>query len=53
MTEERYVIGIDSSTQSVKAIAWTPNGTPRAEGRAPHQISIPKQDHAEQNSDDW
>lgn len=53
MSEERYVIGIDSSTQSVKAIAWTRDGTPRAEGRAPHQISIPKPDHAEQNADDW
>ncbi|MCO5063290.1 MAG: FGGY-family carbohydrate kinase [Rhizobiaceae bacterium] len=53
MTEERYVVGIDSSTQSVKAIAWTADGTPRAEGRAPHQISIPKPDHAEQNADDW
>ena len=30
---ERYVVGIDSSTQSVKAIAWTTDGTPRAEGR--------------------
>lgn len=53
MSEERYVVGIDSSTQSVKAIAWTPDGTPRAEGRAPHQISIPRRDHAEQNADDW
>ena len=30
-----------------------PDGTPRAEGRAPHQISIPRRDHAEQNADDW
>lgn len=51
--DERYVIGMDSSTQSVKAIAWTADGTPRAEGRAPHQMSMPKPDHAEQNADDW
>lgn len=53
MVDERYVVGIDSSTQSVKTIAWTKDGTPRAEGRAPHHISMPKPDHAEQNADDW
>jgi len=31
--EERYVIGIDSSTQSVKAIVWAKDGTAVAEGR--------------------
>jgi len=51
--DERYVVGIDSSTQSVKAIAWSMDGTPRAEGRAPHEILTPKPDHAEQNADDW
>ncbi len=51
--DDRFVIGMDSSTQSVKAIAWTPDGTPFAEGRAPHQISMPRPDHAEQNADDW
>lgn len=50
---ERYVIGIDSSTQSVKAIAWTADGTPRAEGRAPHRISTPHPLHAEQDAGDW
>lgn len=53
MAEERFVVGIDSSTQSVKAIAWAPDGTPRAEGRAPHRISMPKPDHVEQNAEDW
>lgn len=51
--EERYVIGIDSSTQSVKAIAWTAGGTPRAEGRAKLEISQPEPLHAEQNAKDW
>lgn len=49
----RYVIGMDSSTQSVKAVAWTPDGTPVAEGRAPHAISTPHPLKAEQNADDW
>lgn len=51
--EEHYVIGIDSSTQSVKAVAWTRDGRPVAEGRAPLAISQPKPLHAEQNADDW
>lgn len=50
---ERYVVGMDSSTQSVKAIAWTADGTPRAEGRAPHAISTPEPLKAEQNANDW
>lgn len=51
--DERYVIGLDSSTQSVKAIAWTADGTPRAEGRAPHRISTPHPLKAEQDAEDW
>ncbi|PKA39220.1 xylulokinase [Rhizobium sullae] len=51
--DERYVIGMDSSTQSVKAIAWTADGTPRAEGRAAHVISTPHPLHAEQDAEDW
>lgn len=51
--DERYVIGLDSSTQSVKAVAWTADGTPRAEGRAPHRISTPHPLKAEQNAEDW
>jgi xylulokinase len=50
---ERYVIGLDSSTQSVKAIAWTADGRPCAEGRASHEISTPAPLHHEQNADDW
>ena len=52
-SDERYVVGVDSSTQSVKAIAWTADGTPRAEGRAPHVISTPHPLHADQNAEDW
>lgn len=49
----RYVIGIDSSTQSVKAIAWDGEGKPAAVGRAPLEISQPAPLWAEQNSADW
>ena len=51
--DTRYVVGIDSSTQSVKAIAWTRDGMPAAEGRAPLTISQPRPLHAEQDADDW
>ena len=51
--DARYVVGIDSSTQSVKAIAWKADGTPAAEGRAPLEISQPRPLHAEQNAEDW
>jgi len=52
-TDERYVIGLDSSTQSVKAIAWTMDGHPRAEGRAPHEILTPQPLHVEQDARSW
>lgn len=48
-----YVVGIDSSTQSVKAIAWTRAGTPAAEGRVPLAILQPRPDWAEQDADTW
>ncbi|MBY5738101.1 xylulokinase [Rhizobium leguminosarum] len=50
---ERYVIGIDSSTQSVKAIAWTREGEPRFEGRAPHTLSNPDAYRSEQDPNEW
>jgi xylulokinase len=49
----RYVIGIDSSTQSVKAVAWDKSGNPCATGRAPLEISQPAPLLAEQNAPDW
>lgn len=52
-SEERYVIGIDSSTQSVKAIAWSKDGQPCFEGRAPHRLSSPDAYRAEQDPDEW
>ncbi|MFO1137621.1 MAG: FGGY-family carbohydrate kinase [Paracoccus sp. (in: a-proteobacteria)] len=50
---ERLVIGIDSSTQSVKAIAWSRDGTPMAEGRATHDIHVPSPLIAEQDARQW
>jgi xylulokinase len=50
---KRYVIGIDSSTQSVKAIAWDVVGNPCAVGRAPLEISQPAPLWAEQDAADW
>ncbi len=54
MTQKpRYVIGIDSSTQSVKAVAWDAAGTPCAVGRAPLEILQPAPLWAEQEAADW
>ncbi|WP_299615001.1 FGGY-family carbohydrate kinase [Pelagibius sp.] len=47
------VVGIDSSTQSTKAIAWTREGRAEAEGRAPLSLSNPKLFHFEQEPEDW
>ncbi|GGD10144.1 FGGY-family carbohydrate kinase [Aureimonas glaciei] len=50
---ERLVVGIDSSTQSTKAIAFDASGRTVAEGRAPVALSSPKPGHAEQEPEDW
>ncbi len=47
------VIGIDASTQSVKAIAWTREGQPAAEGRAPLSLRQPQPGYAEQDANEW
>jgi xylulokinase len=36
------VVGIDSSTQSTKAIAWTSGGKLVAEGRSPVELHNPR-----------
>lgn len=51
--QQRYVIGIDSSTQSVKVIAWDRQGKPCAEGRAPLDILQPDALRAEQDAESW
>jgi len=47
------VLGVDSSTQSTKAIAWTRAGEARAEGRAAIPLHAPEPGHAEQDVEDW
>jgi len=47
------VIGLDSSTQSTKAVAWTRDGAAAAEGRAPHALATPRHGWAEQDPQDW
>ncbi len=49
----RYVVGIDSSTQSTKAIAWDAEGRVAAEGRATIALSQPSPGYAEQDCEEW
>lgn len=49
----RFVLGIDSSTQSTKAIAFDAKGRAVAEGRAPVDLSSPKPGFVEQDPEDW
>lgn len=52
MTKD-LVIGLDSSTQSTKAVAWTAKGEPVAEGRASIPLSQPQPGWVEQDIEDW
>ena len=47
------VIGLDSSTSATKAIAWTRDGLPVAEGRSPIPLASPAPNWYEQNPEDW
>lgn len=50
---ERLIVGLDSSTQSTKAIAWTRTGELVAEGRADIPMQTPQMDYCEQDPNDW
>ncbi|MEJ2168569.1 MAG: FGGY-family carbohydrate kinase [Desulfobacterales bacterium] len=50
---KELVVGIDSSTQSTKAIAWTKTGEIAAEGRYPIDLLNPRLFWFEQNSREW
>jgi len=50
---DRLVIGLDSSTQSAKAIAWDRAGHAVAEGRAAVPLSNPSLGRFEQDPEDW
>ena len=47
------VIGVDSSTQSTKAIAWDKDGSNIAEGRCDIPLNNPSLEKFEQNVEDW
>lgn len=51
--KNRLVIGLDSSTQSTKAIAWSMGGELVAEGRADIPMSTPRPGNFEQEPDHW
>ncbi len=51
--EQDIVIGIDSSTQSTKSIAWSREGEALAEGRAMTPMSTPGVGMFEQDPEDW
>lgn len=53
MNDSALVIGLDSSTQSTKAIAWNRAGEAIAEGRADIPMSNPQMGHFEQDPRDW
>ncbi len=52
-TRADLVIGLDSSTQSTKAIAWTREGEAVAEARAPIAMATPRSGWVEQDVEDW
>ncbi|MFN3615162.1 MAG: xylulokinase [Rubrimonas sp.] len=47
------VVGLDSSTQSAKAVAWTADGRAAAEGRADVAMAMPGPGLVEQDPEDW
>ena len=49
----QYVIGVDSSTQSTKAIVCELDGTALAQGRAELAVQTPQPGWAEQDPDTW
>ena len=51
--QQDIVIGIDSSTQSTKAVAWNTEGEMLGEGRMNIPLSMPQAGYAEQDCADW
>ena len=48
-----YVIGVDCSTTSAKAVVWNSTGSAIAEARASFELVQPRPGWAEQNAEDW
>lgn len=53
MADKRYVLGIDSSTSSTKAIVWDLAGQPVSVGRCPIPFNQPQSGWAEQDAKWW
>ncbi len=53
MPRDSLVLGVDCSTHGAKAVAWTFDGTPVAEGRAEFELLRPRSGWYEQHADDW
>ncbi len=51
--EKDLVVGLDSSTTATKAIAWTREGVPVAQGRGPIRLASPAANWYEQDPGDW
>ncbi|MEP0520451.1 MAG: FGGY-family carbohydrate kinase [Hyphomicrobiales bacterium] len=51
--KDEYVVGLDVSTQSAKAIAWNKTGSAITEGRALIPMSSPSDGYFEQEPSDW
>src|SRR5262249_23721571 len=50
---ERYVIGVDGGTESLRAGVFDLQGQPRGFGSSPYSTIFPQPSWAEQNPDDW
>ncbi len=50
---ERYVVGIDGGTESLRAAVFDLQGRPRAFAAAPYPTNFPQPSWAEQNPEDW
>src|SRR5215208_6000248 len=53
MAAERYVVGIDCSTTSTKAVVWDEMGNSMAEGRAAFPLEAPRPGWYEQDAEEW
>ncbi|WP_114391453.1 xylulokinase [Notoacmeibacter marinus] len=51
--DDEFVIGVDSSTQMTKAVAWSRTGEALGEGRAPVEMSRPQEGWFEQDPENW
>lgn len=51
--EKDYIIGVDCSTTTAKAIVWNKKGNPVAEGRDKMQLLTPKPEWGEQRAEKW